>query len=165
MRQSQQIYFYCTAAEQRDLADYSVDQGCALISEYTDAPNAEVVDWDELDRHKVYLCPAGLLNEVLFQSLGNGRHAVTFTVSPVIEFSLSAMRMRKKVLSRGRLYVNFGYNGRNGWVSYADTLADTHKAIVSHLKRRILTKERYLGGYISNAAKVLQDEGWQLAQF
>jgi hypothetical protein len=163
MKQAQQLYFYCSTEEQRKFTEYSIDQGCKLISEYTNVPVAHSILFDELDRYKAYLCPTELMSQVDYHSISSNKYSVTFTVSPVIEFDLSVMRDKK--LSRGRLYVNFGFDGRDGWVAYPDILSSKHKKIVSYLKRKILTKERYLAGYLSHNAKTLLKEGWELSLF
>jgi len=148
--------------EMDKLVQFIFQQDAMVISERSKSPEPFILKNSNSIKHKGFICPYRLISEIKFNKIADEIYYVDFTTSPVIEFSLSVDRGES--ISRGKLYIQFGYDGRNGWFSYHESLAQLHKRIVYFLKKEILTKEKCFLAYCSKVALDFQRTGGELVQ-
>lgn len=160
---SSQLYFFCMPHEIDQLVQFIVEHDAKIMSGRSSFAKPYILNNKDSIGNTIYACPSQVIAEVKFNRLEDELYYLDFTISPVIEISLSVDR--GGFLSRGRLYTRFGYDGRDGWVSYHESLAKLHKAIVYFLKKEILTKEKCFGAYCSLAALDFRRNGGELVQF
>jgi hypothetical protein len=95
--------------------------------------------------------------------IDNGIFTIDQTTSPVIELDCSVLRDNGS-LSCGRLFFQGGYDGREAWVAYPESLYGDFKKVVSFMKRCLLTEERMYLAYVSKGSHSYVSNGGRLVQ-
>ena len=162
-QRSSQLYFYCIPEEIDKLVHFILQQDAEILSDRSESPEPYILMNRSSIKTKVYACPKRLINEIHLNKITDEQYFVDFSISPVIEISMSIDRGGS--LSRGRLYIQFGYDGREGWFSYHESLAQLYKKIVQFLKKYILLREKCFGAYCSKGVLEFQRSGGELVQF
>ena len=162
-RGSLQLNFFCMPDESINILKNIMNSGCMLYCNLSSDKNLSLFTVGQNVHRSCYICPEGLNDQIIFNRINDNMYSIDFFVSPVIEYSPPVLRINK--LSRGRIYVNTGYDGRDGWVEKPDVLKKTYKHIESYLKKSVLTNNKLYGGYISKEAELFQKNNNELVQF
>ena len=153
---SSQFHFFLMPEETRLVLKFISEEGCAIYPTRLDSP--EPKECDELcDLGQMFFCPRELRPQIKTWRIAEGLYSIDRTTSPVIEFDHS--HLRSDSLSRGRLYYQGGYDGREQWVAYPESLYIIYKKVTSFMKKSLLTKDREYLGYISKGSVKYISEG------
>lgn len=115
------------------------------------------------DIRQSFFCPRDISHQIKTYRIKDEIFTIDRTTSPVIEFDPSYLSANG--LSRGRLYFHGGYDGREQWVAYPESLYLVYKKAISFMKKVFLTNDREYLGYVSNGSKQYISEGGSLRQF
>jgi hypothetical protein len=141
---------------------FIANQDCGIYPDRMNRP----VPWNcgiQCDAGLLYFCPLDLSFRINTYKIGGEIYTIDRTTSPVVEFSPSYLRARS--LSRGRLYFHGGYDGREQWVAYPETLYLTYRNVAQFMRRTLLTNDRQYLGYLSKGTQRFVSQGGQLDQF
>ena len=158
-----QTYFFCTDGETKSFLSFLASNGVRLLKERTSEKKIEDIDLSMEIPGKIYLCPESQVENIKFRKVSESLYVVDESISPTIE--LDRPMNRKNGISRGRVYIRFGFDGRNGWINHDQELTDLHKKVLNYFKRELFTKERAYLGYVSHEALSYRDSGGTLSQF
>ena len=148
--------------ETEKLVRFIFQQGPLIVSRRSNSPVPAIIEEARSITNKVYICLDHLINQTQFNKIAEKIYYVDFTTSPVIEFSSPIDRGDS--LSRGRLYIKYGYDGRDGWFPYQESLAQLYRKIIKYFKKNILTRQKYLGAYCSKQSLEFKINGPKLVQ-
>jgi hypothetical protein len=158
-----QLYYFLMPEETTKVLAFIKDQKCSLYSTRSRFLGPEPIKCDPASiPSMVFICPEGFNNEIDMIKISEGVYVVDPTTSPVIEMQCSIMR--KKELSRGRVYFRCGYLGRDEWVPFPVELYELYKNVAAFMKKSFFSKEKKYGGYISKGCQSYVSGGGTLTQ-
>jgi hypothetical protein len=157
-----QLHFFMMPDEMSKVLEFIEQAGGVIYSCRSDSAKPRGYDPGK-DIGRVFFLPSDLGKDINMRKIDEGFYTIDATTSPVIELEFSFLR--ESELSRGRIYFRGGYMGRNGWVSYHDSLYELFKSVSTFMKKFFLTKEQSYAGYLSRGAQSYVSGGGNLAQF
>ncbi|MCK6473266.1 MAG: hypothetical protein L6R28_16095 [Planctomycetes bacterium] len=158
---SQFNFFLMPEETNRFLKEFSVD-GISVFEDRSETNTPKAVEDIEKSWHMKF-CPSELVPNIIMHRAGE-LFFIDRSVSPVIEYSGCTLSQDK--LYRGRIRVETGYDGRDGWVSYPDSLFELYDSMRKFLRRRFLTRDKQLlGGYLSKGTVKHVEAGGKISQF
>jgi hypothetical protein len=157
-----QLYFFLMPQEIVQTLEFVSNADVAILASRskTDRPH-ELDSRSEVGQS--FLCPRSLVAQVVMTRATIDLYFLDPAVSPVVEFD--ACFLREHELSRGRICLRYGYDGRQGWVAFPDSVIAVFRQVCSFVRRSFLTKERCFGAFLSKAAKEYVCSGGALSQF
>lgn len=159
---SSQFHFFMMPDETNVVLKFIAEQQCAIYPTQLTAPEPHECDYSR-NQGQMFFCPRDISAQITTYRINNELYTIDRTTSPVIEFDQSYLRADG--LSQGRIYFHGGYDGREHWVAYPESLYAIYKKVVSFMKKTLLTKNRKYPGYVSKGSLKYVSEGGCLDQF
>jgi hypothetical protein len=160
-----QFNFYCMIEELNTLLPILQKYEATIIGAHRFSERPEVLS-DFSSERKLrgkYIFLNRCLNDIVWNRLNDSEQYVDSSVSPVIEAIIWSPT--NGVLCRARLYMQKGFDGRNGWIAYPEELLKLYHSLVSALKRKVLTTEVRNGMRCSSSALKFEVDGGNLSLF
>lgn len=165
---SKQINFYIENEIEENLIQQLFNEGFVIVSE--DLDNKELVTYEEFQKvnSKAYIM---YLYKKDFGKLIIDKECefrLDFLRSPIIELTRTLIKNDKKIITRGRLWVETKYYDENGKMIIKDSnLTKEYNSLVKWIKTNVpfqeVTKGEYvIKEYITENIKSLVESGFKL---
>jgi hypothetical protein len=161
---TKQIYFFLMPDETMSLLDFIINQECIIYADRSSNFQPSEIEYSSfINYSQLFITSRELSDKVEMRKSAGDVYFLDSTTSPVIELFCSILY--DNGLSRGRIYFRSGYIGREQWIAFPDILYLIFKNISSFMKKRLFSKERMYGGYISKGSRLYISSGGKLVQF
>lgn len=157
-----QFNFFLMPEETKQFLQSFAVEGISFLEDRSEINAPKAVE-DIENSWYMKLRPSDLVPKIIMHRAGE-LFFIDRSVSPVIEYSGCTLSQDK--LYRGRIRVETGYDGRDGWVSYPDSLFELYDSMRKFLRRGFLTRDKQLlGGYLSKGTVKHIEAGGKISQF
>lgn len=158
---SSQFHFFLMPDEIKLFLSFIADQQCAVYPSRLNSLEPHEFDMTN-DISQMFFCPREISHQIKTYRIKDEIFTIDRTTSPVIEFDPSYLSTNG--LSQGRLFFHGGYDGREQWVAYPESLYLVYKRAISFMKKAFLTKDRECLGYVSKGSQQYVSKGGSLKQ-
>ena len=160
-KKTEQLYFFMMPAETSLFLEHVLEVGVLLLGPRSERQSPTTLE-TLTEVGQSFLCPEEELCSVRMNKATDGVFFLDPSVSPVVEFQNCVLR--KSGLARGRLYYRSGYDGRDGWVNFPDSVAAIYEKASFYLRGQLLTRYRECDAWLSKGARQFVELGGELVQ-
>jgi hypothetical protein len=161
---TKQIYFFLMPDETMSLLEFIINQDYIIYSDRSSNSEPSEIEFSSFFNYsQLFITSRELSNKVEMRKSAGAVYFLDSTISPVIELFCSILY--DNGLSRGRIYFRSGYIGRENLITFPDILYLIFKNISLFMKKRLFSKDRIYGGYISKGSRLYISSGGKLVQF